>query len=181
MIELSVIRDLVAIFGVIAGFTYYVLTVRNTRKALKTQTLMRLRDRSLNKEWLSDFIELLETEWTDYDDFLRKYDSSVNRDIYTKRARMWAHFDSVGYHLSQGLIDIDSVYHLTQSMGASMQWRKWKPVIEEQRKRYNNPDWWMWFEYLNDEITKYRVARGHPPETTDVDGFFQSCARATLN
>jgi sensor domain CHASE-containing protein len=32
MIELSVIRDLVAIFGVIAGFSYYVLTVRANQK-----------------------------------------------------------------------------------------------------------------------------------------------------
>jgi len=29
MIELSVVRDLVAIFGVMAGFTYYAVTVRN--------------------------------------------------------------------------------------------------------------------------------------------------------
>jgi len=32
MIEISVIRDFVAIFGVIAGFSYYVLTVRATRR-----------------------------------------------------------------------------------------------------------------------------------------------------
>ena len=43
MIELSIIRDLVAIFGVIAGFSYYVLTVRanqrNQELALKAQQL----------------------------------------------------------------------------------------------------------------------------------------------
>ena len=71
MIELSVVRDLVAIFGVIAGFSYYVMTVRNARKALKTQTLMRLREQQMSTEWMNDYIELLETEWTDYDDFLR--------------------------------------------------------------------------------------------------------------
>jgi len=37
MIELSTIRDLVAIFGVIAGFSYYVLTVRATRKNQQQQ------------------------------------------------------------------------------------------------------------------------------------------------
>ena len=49
MIELSTIRDLVAIFGVIAGFTYYVLTVRNTQKNLEmslksrqTQTFLQM-------------------------------------------------------------------------------------------------------------------------------------------
>jgi len=36
MIELSIIRDLVAIFGVIAGFTYYVMTVRQTEQEEKT-------------------------------------------------------------------------------------------------------------------------------------------------
>ena len=44
MIELSTIRDLVAIFGVIAGFSYYVLTVRanqrNQEIAMKNQELM---------------------------------------------------------------------------------------------------------------------------------------------
>jgi len=30
---LQVVRDLVAIFGVIAGFSYYVMTVRNVNKA----------------------------------------------------------------------------------------------------------------------------------------------------
>jgi hypothetical protein len=33
LVELSTIRDLVAIFGVVAGFSYYVLTVRNAKKS----------------------------------------------------------------------------------------------------------------------------------------------------
>lgn len=42
MIDLSVIRDLVAIFSVTAGFTYYVFTVRNTpeRVELTIQNLI---------------------------------------------------------------------------------------------------------------------------------------------
>lgn len=177
MIELSTlqaVREVVTIVGVLAGLTYYVLTVRNATKARKTQTLMQIRDHQLNKEWMSDYIELLESEWTDYDDFLRKYDSSVNREHYTKRYRLWTFLDGIGYHLHEGLIDRDSVYHLLQGLGANMQWRKWKPVIEEQRRRYDNPDWWIWFEYLADEVTKMRMERGQPPETMDVDGFFQS-------
>ena len=172
MIELSVIRDLVTIFGVLAGFSYYILTVRNQTRARKTQTLMQLREKFLTKEWLADYMELLESEWTDYDDFLRKYDSEVNRDHYTKRYRVWTFYDGIGYHLKQGLIDSDSVYHLLQGLGANMQWRKWKPVIEEHRRRYDNPDWWIWFEYLAEEESKMRVRRGLPPQTTDVDGYF---------
>ena len=42
MIELSVIRDLVAIFGVIAGFSYYVVTVRNQNRARQAQLFMQI-------------------------------------------------------------------------------------------------------------------------------------------
>ena len=172
MIELSVIRDLVTIVGVLAGLTYYIMTVRNQNKARQTQTLMQLRERWLDKEWTADYVELLESNWDDYDDYLKKYDSAVNRDHYTKRYRMWTFYDGIGYHLHKGLIDRESVYHLMQGLGAGMQWRKWKSVIEEYRRRYDNPDWWIWFEYLADEESKMRGERGHSPLTTDVDGYF---------
>jgi len=172
MIELTVIRDLVAIVGVLAGLTYYMMTVRNQNKARQTQTLMQLRDRWLDKEWSADYVELLESNWDDYDDFVRKYDSAVNIEHYTKRYRMWTFYDGVGYHLYKGLIDSESVYHLMQGLGAGMQWRKWKSVIEEQRRRWDNPDWWKWFEYLAEEESKMRVERGHPPWITDEDRYF---------
>ena len=35
MVELSIIRDCIAIFGVLAGFSYYVLTVRANQKNQK--------------------------------------------------------------------------------------------------------------------------------------------------
>ena len=174
MIELSVARDLVAIFGVIAGFTYYVITVRNQNRARKTQTLMQLREPWLDKEWSADYMELIESSWTDYNDFTQKYDSRVNRDHYTKRYRLWTFYDGIGYHLHLGLIDRDSVYHLLQGLGAGMLWQKWKPIIEEHRKRWDNPDWWIWFEYLANEESKMRVARGHAPQITDAEGYFDN-------
>ena len=49
MIEISMVRDLVAIFGVIAGFSYYVLVVRNAQRtremsleAQKTQIFLQI-------------------------------------------------------------------------------------------------------------------------------------------
>lgn len=88
MIELSMIRDLVAIFGVLAGFSYYVLTVRANQKnqelALKSQQqqletrqaqlFMPLYSNVHDREFLKTIIPiLLEWEWTDYDDFHSKY------------------------------------------------------------------------------------------------------------
>ena len=77
MIELSVIRDLVAIFGVIAGFSYYVLTVRNAQRtrdltlkaqeqAVETRQLqlfMQLYEKTLAKENWAAYQEIL-NEWS---------------------------------------------------------------------------------------------------------------------
>ena len=70
MIELSVIRDLVAIFGVIAGFSYYVLTVRNANTARKIQ-LLNSSSFVNSVEVARISLELLDMQWEDFDDFLR--------------------------------------------------------------------------------------------------------------
>src|SRR4030066_2315537 len=94
MIELSTIRDLVAIFGVVAGFSYYVLTVRinqrnqelslkaqqQTLETRQAQLLMSLYQRWQEPEFQDAFYELLSWEWRDYDDFWEKYGWASNPD-----------------------------------------------------------------------------------------------------
>jgi len=72
MIELSFIRDLVAIFGVLAGFSYYVLTVRNANIARKTQAVMNMSNNMFKAESNRMNIELLSMDWEDFEDFRRK-------------------------------------------------------------------------------------------------------------
>jgi hypothetical protein len=59
MIELGMIRDLVAIFGVIAGFSYYVLIVRNTQRSRQAQMLMQLHQSKYDKEGTTAYFTLL--------------------------------------------------------------------------------------------------------------------------
>ena len=59
MIELSVIRDLVAIFGVIAGFTYYVLSVRNANRSRQTQIFMPIYTYMWNVDLNSKWFEVM--------------------------------------------------------------------------------------------------------------------------
>ena len=124
------IRDVVTIFGVIAGFSYYVMTVRNSNKARKTQLLMQLRNLYHDKEWLVDYAELLDSEWTDMKDFNEKYGYRANPEHMAQRFRLWEYLDGVGYLLHENLIDRESVYFMSQGAGTPMQWRKWRTVIE---------------------------------------------------
>jgi len=155
MIELSVIRDLVAIFGVIAGFSYYVLTVRNTRKAHELQVFMTILDGLNSEDKQRSWAELLNSDFSDYEDFLRKYDSAVNPEHYGKRASVWSYYNSIGYLLMKGRISIDTVYDLL-GLPAVLQWNKWGEIILEIREKQELPQYFKGFEYLVGELKRYQ-------------------------
>jgi len=169
MVELSVIRDLVTIFGVIAGLTFYVWTVRNANIVRKTQVVMDLRSSMFSIEMNRLYLQLLSMTWEDFEDFQRKYDSTVNPDNYTGRWRVWCSFEGIGYLLHQGIFDIDTIYNILGSRGILVHWQKFEPIIMEQRKFYKERDWFRWWEYLASEISKRRVELGLSASVTDPD------------
>jgi len=160
MIEISLIRDLVAIFGVIAGFSYYVLIVRNQNRISKIQWRTQLFNMFATTEFQKEYIELLNWDWTDYNDFEKKYGSENNPNAYAKRIHIWTSFHTIGTYVKEGLLDISKVYTVSQM--AIVQWFKWKDIIEEQRKRYYNELFLRDWEYLVDEMIKYSEKIGHP-------------------
>jgi hypothetical protein len=166
---LQVVRDLVAIFGVLAGFTYYVITVRNANKVRKTQLALQLSDKLRDLEATKIDIELYEMEWIDFDDFLRKYDSTVNPDNFAKRNLIWSLFQELGYMLYQNLVDRETVYNLLQGPRSILHWTKFESIIMAQRERYNDPHWYRWFEYLATEISNERASQGLS-DIVDADG-----------
>ena len=172
MIELSVIRDLIAIFGVIAGFSYYVLTVKNANLTRKQALAREITQFLSDRDNVREFMELLLMEWDDFDDYVRKFDSTVNIDNYTKRSILWNQFNRMGYEVYQGNIDIETVYNLLAYPSIRWFWNKFKPIILEDRKRYGSPDYMKWMEYLIDELAKERIRQGLPLEVNDSDGYY---------
>ena len=160
MIELGMIRDIVAITGVFIALTYYVMTVQNAQKARKTQLLMQLKMKQLDLELIQNYQELLKNEWIDFNDFTQKYDSTDNPQHYAKRYQVFSFIDGLGYLLHQNLIDLDAAYHLMHGISTILMWNKYEPIITQNRIRDSNPDEWKWFEYLNDEIVKLRKRKG---------------------
>jgi hypothetical protein len=73
MIELSTIRDLVTIFGVIAGFSYYVLTVRGAQKGKITEQ-MNIRLQYHDLEYMDAWSYVLSLPWTTYEEWREQFD-----------------------------------------------------------------------------------------------------------
>ena len=75
--------------GLLIGIIYYMSTLRNAQLTRKTQAARLLSERTQISEFAENIFDLWEMEWEDFDDYLRKYDSTVNRDNYLKRAQIF--------------------------------------------------------------------------------------------
>lgn len=88
-VSLQRLRDIVTIFGVLAGLTYYIMTVRNSNKARQIQLISQFSG-STSEEIQKKGIQLIALEWSDYDDFERKYGSDLDPDNFAMRYATWS-------------------------------------------------------------------------------------------
>jgi hypothetical protein len=102
------------------------------------------------------FVELLSMKWDNYDDFEKKYGSDVSADNYAKRAHVWLTYDTIGNLLKSGLADLETFYNVGTLMMAVWIWVKFKPVIEENRRRYGDKDNYTGLEYLATELIRMK-------------------------
>ena len=161
MAELSTIRDFVAIFGVLAGFSYYVLTVRNAQKNQKqqletrqAQLFMPLFETYRNREFRSQIEEILKREWVDPVDFNEKYGRS-NSDAFATRVAVSSYFDGIGVLLRKDLVEIGMVNDLIGNSIIDV-WERVGVHFLETRKRTNNPFIYTDFESLYNQIKNFR-------------------------
>jgi len=172
MIELSMIRDLVAIFGVIAGFSYYVLTVRNAKRNRDVQLFMQIFNSLLDPEKIVGMTELVtDMEWDDLLDFEAKYGTSTGSyENYGKRYAYWKSFDGIGELLRRGLIEAELVYSLLGQTEVIVFWDKFGDLILEYREVLKLPEYFAGFEYLAQEMLRIRKQKGHPTEILEKYG-----------
>jgi len=152
MVDISSILAVVAAAGVIVGVVLAALELRNLVKRRKTDLMMRLYSSFTTKEFTEAFLKVINLEFKDYKDFVKKH-GSVFSDTPAIVAwwMVWAYFEGAGHLLYRKLIDIDLAYEF---LPASVVWEKMKPIAEGMRKQYNQPDWFEWFEYLYNEMRK---------------------------
>jgi hypothetical protein len=159
---LSMVRDTVTIFGVIAGFTYYVLTVRATRKnqqqqleTRQAQLFMSLYQTFRSPEFIKNWDHVnWRLEFKDWEDSFTKLHPVKNPENRTIWFSVAAFFEGVGVLLRRNLIDISLVNDLLGNV-IIMTWESMGPTETESRSRLNNPDIWTDFEYAYNEILRY--------------------------
>ena len=170
MVDVSLLQSLsyaAAAIGVCAAAVYYAMVLReqrrNMRLTLETRRIGLIDSiitRTINEEGYRSWFELLRYEWKDYEDFERKYGSENNVDAAAKRYASWALFNSVGMMLRKGMVEAEDLYDMGM-MAPIFLWEKYKPIIEENRRRYNGQYYLQNLEYLAGEML--RVVKGRDP------------------
>ncbi len=171
-VSLQTLLTYLTLISIPVGVFYHIMTLRNTRKnqeltleTRQTQIFMQIFQHLNSEESLKSWAELVNQEITDYDEFLMKYDSSVNPAHYAKRANKWFAYNTIGELLQLGIIELDLLIRLKLDTQVIVMWEKWEEIIRAIRVRENVPDNWKGFEFLYDEMKKFRDTKGYPDIT----------------
>jgi hypothetical protein len=162
MVDLALLQSvsyIVGALGVCVAAAYYVLNLNETRinrRIALTNSLMYPVFHT--EEGVRRLIELGYTKWSDYDDFKKKYDSSVNPDHCAKRLAVWNTYDAIGHQYRLGLLDTESVYSACNTQVTNM-WVKYKPIIDEYRKSDYGRDTYGDFEFLAKDMMRIKAER----------------------
>jgi hypothetical protein len=122
-------------------------TIKNRRATFANNLLQVF----MTKETQTDWADVISMRWSDFEDFVKKYDSSVNPQNYGKRMMLWAVCNSVGFQYRTGVIDLDSIFANGGSL-MLLTWWKFKPVIQKYRGSMWSKDALSDFEYLADAL-----------------------------
>ena len=146
MFDIQTVSIVIASASVVAGIVYYSLQIRHQTKARQTDLVIRLYTTFGGKEMRETWERVTTREDVDFSTYQSKFGLSDVNEIG------WF-FEGVGVLLHKKLIDIAVVDDLFSSP-IKISWEKLQPVAEGERKQFDRPQIWEWWEYLYNEMQK---------------------------
>jgi len=153
-ITLSLLLDAIRTAGIIVGIVYYLSIMRNQSKTREAQFLLQLNQVFHDKGAIKDWYDVLTMDFKDYQDFVERYESSVNMESYLQRSRIWRMLNTFGLIIKRGLVDPEIVYDGIQGGFIEGMWTKYSIIIKEIRKTSGQPNFHEGFEYLAEAMKK---------------------------
>ncbi len=95
--------------GLLVGIFYYIMTLNNTKENQRITLTTTLMQPFMTVEWNLLILDLFDMEWSDLDDYHKKYDHRVSGDSFAKRAAVWKRFESLGLFYRRGLLDLETL------------------------------------------------------------------------
>jgi len=162
LVDISTISIMIASGSVVAGITVAVMQLRNLVKTRKTGLVINLYGTFGSEEFRTKLLELLALDFTNYDDYVKKYGSYFSNSPTSKTvAVIGVYFEGVGVLLHRRLIDADLTSDLLGTP-VEITWEKMKPIVDGLRVESGRPDGYVFYEYLYNEMKRIDAKRGIP-------------------
>jgi hypothetical protein len=146
MVDVQTVSIAIASASVVAGILYYSLQIRHQTKVRQTDLVIRLYTTFGSKEMRQTWERITTREYMDFNTYREKFGLIDVNEVG------WF-FEGVGVLLHKKLIDIAVVDDLFSSP-IKISWEKLKPVAEGERKQFDRPQIWEWWEYLYNQMQK---------------------------
>jgi hypothetical protein len=155
MVDITEISAIVAAAGVLIGVVLTVLELRHLRRQRQTDLLVRIAPwiNISSIELQQAVVRTLNTEYRDYDDFIKKYGQlHSEKPEQTAILAVLNYLEGIGILVKRKLVDIDFVWDFW-SGDISTIWEKVKPIVEGERRKWKYP-LVLNAEYLYNEMKK---------------------------
>jgi hypothetical protein len=174
MVDVQTVGVMVTATSVSVAAIYYIMTLRvqqrNMRLTLETRRIGlidSLASRLQSPEGSRIWIEVINCEWKDYEDYVQKYGPGSRE--HAMRQFIFGIFNNAGAMLRKGMVEAEDLYDHFWGTGIIQFWAKYGPVLEVARK-WNGRDWLMDVEYLAGEMLKVKLKRDPAYKVLETPG-----------
>jgi hypothetical protein len=164
-ITLPIVLQIIQTVSLVVGIVYYLTIMRNQQKSQQQQLETRQAQLFMQmyqeetKKGPHGMMGILEWEFTDYDDFYKKYGPDSNPEAYHDYIYELYNMEGWGVLVREEYVDIRLLALLSGGTVKHL-WMKLQPIIYEERKIRNWPRFSIEFEYLYETLIEY--SEKHP-------------------
>ena len=166
MASFEFLAVIVSVLGLAASITYYAFVVQNQNKTRQTQMFMDLYAVYRDPEFAKIWGEIMDQQYTDFDDYWDKYGGETNREAWNKWQSVGRLFNGIGVLVKRGMVDIELVEEL-MAVIIFVSWAQMGPILYGFREWTKNRARTIYadayqpmsgFEYLYNELEKRKNA-----------------------
>jgi len=157
VVEVQTISIVFASAGVMVAAIYYLMQIRHQIKIRQTDLLVRLAPwlNMSGSELLQAYVKVLNLEFKDYDDFVKKYGPPLaEKPEQMAIMTVGNYFEAIGTLLRRKLLDADLVWDYWGETFIALWQKKYQLYVEGVRKEFNQPEFGGYGEYLFNEMQK---------------------------
>ncbi len=161
LVILQTLSYLTGSIGVMVGVVYYIFSVRDTKKSMKTnletrqaQLFIQLFSHYNTREFVEDYMIVISTEYSGLEDWYKRYfNKEGEASLFPAWIRVGRFFDGAGILVKKRLIDVELANELLREL-VIQSWEAMKLWVYDSRKGTKNEAVWRNFEYLYEEVKK---------------------------